>query len=156
MVFCRYEIENATAVALTFNSSVTGSNVPAGFVERFIHSEIYKAFPDVQGVVHGHTNEVLPFAGANVPLTAQMHTVGLLCLFLSSNRSLRVFSLGWFGRDAWHSHLRHKHTPSKHTSSRSATRSPNPKRGPRRRPCASFLQRQPGTRSASKSRSRRL
>jgi len=71
-----YEIDNATAVQLTFNSSVTGNSVPSGFVERFIHSEIYKAFPDVQGVVHSHTNEVLPFAGARVPLTAQMHTSG--------------------------------------------------------------------------------
>jgi len=71
-----YEVDNATAVQLTFNSSVTGNAVPTGFVERFIHSEIYKAFPDVQGVVHSHTTEVLAFAGANVPLTAQMHTTG--------------------------------------------------------------------------------
>jgi len=71
-----YEVDNATSVQLTFNSSVTGNAVPQGFLERFIHSEIYKAFPDVQGVVHSHTNEVLPFAGARVPLTAQMHTGG--------------------------------------------------------------------------------
>jgi len=73
-----YEINNATALALTFNSSVTGSNIPAGFAERFIHSEIYKAFPDVQGVVHSHTTAVLPFAAAGVPLKAQMHTAGSL------------------------------------------------------------------------------
>jgi len=71
-----YEINNATALSLTFNSSVTGANIPSGFLERFIHSEIYKAFPDVQGVVHSHTTEILPFAAANVPLTAQMHTAG--------------------------------------------------------------------------------
>ncbi|KAF8953605.1 arad-like aldolase/epimerase [Flammula alnicola] len=71
-----YEINNATALSLTFNTSVTGANIPAGFAERFIHSELYKAFPDVQGVVHSHTTEVLPFAGANVPLKAQMHTAG--------------------------------------------------------------------------------
>ena len=34
-----------------------------------------KAFPAVQSVVHSHTNEVLPFAAARIPLTAQMHTV---------------------------------------------------------------------------------
>ncbi|KIJ45024.1 hypothetical protein M422DRAFT_167520 [Sphaerobolus stellatus SS14] len=67
-----------TSLSLTFNSSVTGANLPASFLERFIHSEIYKAFPDVQGVVHSHTTEVLPFAGANVPLKAQMHTVRTL------------------------------------------------------------------------------
>ncbi|KAF5311852.1 hypothetical protein D9619_003320 [Psilocybe cf. subviscida] len=71
-----YNIDNATALALTFNSSVAPANIPAGFAERFIHSEIYKAFPDVNGVVHSHTTEVLPFAGAGVPLKAQMHTAG--------------------------------------------------------------------------------
>jgi len=73
-----YEIQNATSLSLTFNSSVTGAAVPSGFLERFIHSEIYKTFPTVQGVVHSHTTEVLPFAGAGVPLTAQMHTAGSL------------------------------------------------------------------------------
>ncbi|KLO10095.1 arad-like aldolase/epimerase [Schizopora paradoxa] len=73
-----YEIDNATSLQLTFNSSVTGAAVPSGFLERFIHSEIYKAFPTVQGVVHSHTTEILPFAGAGVPLTAQMHTAGSL------------------------------------------------------------------------------
>ncbi|KIJ35435.1 hypothetical protein M422DRAFT_262396 [Sphaerobolus stellatus SS14] len=64
-----YKINNATALALTFNSSVTGPNIPSG-------SPIYKAFPDVQGVVHSHTTDVLPFAAANVPLKAQMHMGG--------------------------------------------------------------------------------
>ncbi|KIJ31222.1 hypothetical protein M422DRAFT_186286, partial [Sphaerobolus stellatus SS14] len=69
-----YEINNATALALTFNSSVTSPNIPSGFLERFIHSEA--PFPDVQGVVHSHTTDVLPFAAANFPLKAQMHTGG--------------------------------------------------------------------------------
>ncbi|KAJ7760619.1 arad-like aldolase/epimerase [Mycena maculata] len=84
-----YEIDNATAIALTFNSSVTGSAVPTGFSERFIHSEviyhllqrcihpsqIFKKFPDVLAVVHSHTQEILPFANqASVPLVADIHT----------------------------------------------------------------------------------
>ncbi|KAJ7173939.1 arad-like aldolase/epimerase [Mycena crocata] len=70
-----YEVENATAVGLTFNSSVTGSAVPTGFAERFIHSEIFKKFPDVLAVLHSHTQEILPFANQpSVPLVAQMHT----------------------------------------------------------------------------------
>jgi len=73
-----YEIDNATSVQLTFNSSVTGAAVPSGFLERYIHSQIYKAFPTVQGVVHAHTQEVLPFGNAEVPLTAQMTTGGSL------------------------------------------------------------------------------
>lgn len=56
----------------------------------FAHLKIYQAFPDVLGVVHSHTTEVLPFAAANVPLTAQMHTVSYLAnyrAFLFSNCS---------------------------------------------------------------------
>ncbi|KAJ6577577.1 class II aldolase and Adducin N-terminal domain-containing protein [Mycena capillaripes] len=70
-----YEIENATSIALTFNSSVAGAAVPTGFAERYIHSEIYKKFPDVLAVLHSHTQEILPFSNvASVPLVAQMHT----------------------------------------------------------------------------------
>lgn len=76
---------------------MTGANVPAGFSERFIHSEvgcpclpptappltphseqIYKEFPDVLSVIHAHTTEVLPFGIAGVPLTAQMNTAASL------------------------------------------------------------------------------
>ncbi|KAJ7352261.1 arad-like aldolase/epimerase [Mycena albidolilacea] len=70
-----YEVENATSIGLTFNASVLGSAVPTGFAERFIHSEIYKKFPDVLAVLHSHSREVLPFANqASVPLISQMHT----------------------------------------------------------------------------------
>ncbi|KAJ7036817.1 arad-like aldolase/epimerase [Mycena alexandri] len=70
-----YEVDNATAVGLTFNSSVVGSAVPTGFAERYIHSEIFKKFPDVLAVLHSHTQEILPFANqVSVPLVAQMHT----------------------------------------------------------------------------------
>ncbi|KAJ7213811.1 arad-like aldolase/epimerase [Mycena haematopus] len=70
-----YDVDNATSVGLTFNSSVLGAAVPTGFAERFIHSEIYKRFPDVLAVLHSHTQEILPFANqASVPLVAQMHT----------------------------------------------------------------------------------
>ncbi|KAJ7772165.1 arad-like aldolase/epimerase [Mycena metata] len=70
-----YAINNATAVALTFNSSVVGAKVPTGFAERYIHSEIYKKFPTVMAVVHSHTQEILPFANqATVPFVSQIHT----------------------------------------------------------------------------------
>ena len=38
------------------------------FVERFIHSEIYKARPDVMAVVHAHSPGVIPFTISQVPL----------------------------------------------------------------------------------------
>lgn len=52
-------------------------------------NQIYQAFPDVQGVVHSHTAEVLPFAAANVPLKAQMHTVRRSSLFHILNENAR-------------------------------------------------------------------
>jgi hypothetical protein len=41
----RYDIANATSLQLTFNASVTGGAVPAGFAERFIHSEVRLLHP---------------------------------------------------------------------------------------------------------------
>jgi HCOMODA/2-hydroxy-3-carboxy-muconic semialdehyde decarboxylase len=38
------------------------------YTEKWIHSEIYKARPDVMGVVHAHTASVLPFATSDIPL----------------------------------------------------------------------------------------
>ncbi|KAJ3999384.1 arad-like aldolase/epimerase [Lentinula boryana] len=71
-----YEIDNATAIQLTFNTSVTGVAVPAGFVERYIHSQIYNAFPEVTAVVHAHTTNVISFAAVGVGLKAQMGVAG--------------------------------------------------------------------------------
>jgi len=38
------------------------------YSERFIHSEIYRARPDVGGVVHSHSPTVVPFTVTEVPL----------------------------------------------------------------------------------------
>jgi ribulose-5-phosphate 4-epimerase/fuculose-1-phosphate aldolase len=35
---------------------------PAGYIERYIHSEIYKRFPGVNSVIHSHANEVVPYS----------------------------------------------------------------------------------------------
>jgi ribulose-5-phosphate 4-epimerase/fuculose-1-phosphate aldolase len=43
------------------------------FLERFIHSEIYKARPDVMSVVHSHSAGVIPFGATKVPLRAMFH-----------------------------------------------------------------------------------
>jgi ribulose-5-phosphate 4-epimerase/fuculose-1-phosphate aldolase len=43
------------------------------YLERFIHSEIYKARPDVHAVVHCHTPSLIPFAASDVPLRAMYH-----------------------------------------------------------------------------------
>lgn len=43
------------------------------YLERFIHSEIYRARPDVRAIVHCHTPSLIPFAASDVPLRAMYH-----------------------------------------------------------------------------------
>lgn len=43
------------------------------YKERFIHSEIYRARPDVNAIVHCHAPSLIPFADTNVPLRAMYH-----------------------------------------------------------------------------------
>lgn len=49
------------------------------YLERFIHSEIYKARPDVMAIVHSHSVSVVPFSVVpSVPLRAVCHMCGFL------------------------------------------------------------------------------
>lgn len=50
----------------------------SSYLERFIHSEIYKARPDVQSVVHSHSAGVIPFGVSDVPLRPVSHMSGFL------------------------------------------------------------------------------
>jgi ribulose-5-phosphate 4-epimerase/fuculose-1-phosphate aldolase len=43
------------------------------YLERFIHSEIYKTRPEVQAVVHSHSPTVIPFGATAVPLRPIYH-----------------------------------------------------------------------------------
>lgn len=45
----------------------------ASVLERFIHSEIYRARPDVQAVVHCHPPSLIPFANGTTPLRPMFH-----------------------------------------------------------------------------------
>jgi ribulose-5-phosphate 4-epimerase/fuculose-1-phosphate aldolase len=45
----------------------------AGYVERFIHGEIYRARPDVMAIVHCHCPDVIPFAATSVPMRPVYH-----------------------------------------------------------------------------------
>jgi ribulose-5-phosphate 4-epimerase/fuculose-1-phosphate aldolase len=49
-----------------------------GFVERYIHSEIYKRYAGVMCVVHAHADDVMPYAVSGVPLRAMSHMAGFL------------------------------------------------------------------------------
>ena len=55
-----------------------GEDVPKGFLERYIHSEIYKAYKDVNSVVHAHNEAVLPFSLGSIPLKAVYHMGGVM------------------------------------------------------------------------------
>lgn len=51
------------------------------YLERFIHSEIYKARPDVVAVVHSHSPSVVPFSVSTTsPLRATCHMAGFIGL----------------------------------------------------------------------------
>ena len=52
----------------------------ASYRERFIHSEIYRARPDVMSVVHCHTPSLLPFADSDVPMRAMYHMAAFVAL----------------------------------------------------------------------------
>ena len=48
------------------------------YLERFIHSEIYRARPDVEAVVHSHSPSVIPFGVTHQPLRPVFHMSGFL------------------------------------------------------------------------------
>ena len=50
----------------------------SSYLERFIHSEIYKVRPDVQAVIHSHSAAVIPFGVSDVPLKPISHMGGFL------------------------------------------------------------------------------
>jgi len=49
-----------------------------GYLERFIHGEIYRARPDVRAVVHNHSPSVIPFGVSQVPLKPLYHMSAFL------------------------------------------------------------------------------
>jgi ribulose-5-phosphate 4-epimerase/fuculose-1-phosphate aldolase len=54
---------------------------PAGrtpYLERFIHSEIFKTRPEVQAIVHSHSPAVIPFGVVARPLKPIFHLGGFL------------------------------------------------------------------------------
>jgi len=78
----RYFLARAGAPALVTAGEITEydleskpvtNTAAAGYVERFIHGEIYKARPDVMAVVHCHCLDVIPFAATSVPLRPMYH-----------------------------------------------------------------------------------
>ena len=53
---------------LGLDGELTKPDPRPAYLERFIHSEVYKARPDVHAVVHSHSPTVVPFSVTQVPL----------------------------------------------------------------------------------------
>jgi ribulose-5-phosphate 4-epimerase/fuculose-1-phosphate aldolase len=62
------------------DSSALQEDSPRGYIERYIHGEIYKKYSRVQCVIHSHAEEVLPYAISGVPLKPVFHMAGFLGL----------------------------------------------------------------------------
>lgn len=60
------------------DSKPVSANESAGYTERFIHGNIYRARPDVMAVVHFHAPEVIPFGVTGVPLRPVFHMAAFL------------------------------------------------------------------------------
>jgi ribulose-5-phosphate 4-epimerase/fuculose-1-phosphate aldolase len=48
------------------------------YLERYIHSEIYKAHPEIAAVVHSHSPAVIPFGVTSLPLRPIFHLSSIL------------------------------------------------------------------------------
>ncbi|KAJ9620877.1 hypothetical protein H2203_007463 [Taxawa tesnikishii (nom. ined.)] len=64
-----YHVEDASPVR---------EDVPRGYAERVIHSELYKKYKDVRSVVHSHSEAVVPFSISSVPLRPVFHMGGVM------------------------------------------------------------------------------
>jgi ribulose-5-phosphate 4-epimerase/fuculose-1-phosphate aldolase len=50
----------------------------SGFIERFLHGEIYRRRPDVTAVAHSHSPSVIAFGLSQVPMRAMYHNAAFL------------------------------------------------------------------------------
>ena len=67
--FVTYQVADAASV---------DPDAPRGYIERYIHSEVYKRFSNVSCVIHAHAEDVLAYANSGVPLKPVFHMVGFL------------------------------------------------------------------------------
>lgn len=64
------------------DSSPVDPKAKKGYQERFIHSEIYKRFSEINSVVHSHSETVLPYTMSGVPMKPAFHIAGFLGKYL--------------------------------------------------------------------------
>jgi HCOMODA/2-hydroxy-3-carboxy-muconic semialdehyde decarboxylase len=85
-------ITEADLVEYDLDSRPVAEGAPAGYNERYIHGEIYKARPDVMAVVHNHSHSVVPFSCTPCRLRPLFHMSAFIGLGVPN----------WDIRDAQH------------------------------------------------------
>src|SRR6516165_9844577 len=65
-------------MTLDLDGAPTGGDTRPPYLERFIHSAIYRARPDIKAVVHSHSPAVLPFGVTRTPLKPIYHMAGFM------------------------------------------------------------------------------
>jgi len=71
-------VEVADIVEVDLDGNVHDTQGRRTYVERFIHSAIYKARPDVMSVIHSHSPAVIPFGVTGARLRPICHMSGFL------------------------------------------------------------------------------
>ena len=66
------------------NASSVNPDAPKGYIERYIHSEMYKRFSNVSTVIHAHAEDVLAYANSGVPLKPVFHMPAFLGMWLAT------------------------------------------------------------------------
>jgi ribulose-5-phosphate 4-epimerase/fuculose-1-phosphate aldolase len=68
----------ADIMQFDLDGNAVGGDGRTAYLERFIHSEIYRAIPEVRAVVHSHSPAVIPFGVVGVRLRPIFHLGGFL------------------------------------------------------------------------------
>ena len=72
------QVTSADIVEYDLDSEPVDPKAPRGFLERYIHGEIYKARPDVHSVIHTHSPSVVPFGVTKTLMQPIYHMSGFL------------------------------------------------------------------------------
>ena len=60
------------------DSNAVDARGRSGFIERFLHGEIFRARPDVMAIAHSHSPSTIAFGLSNVPMRAMYHNAAFL------------------------------------------------------------------------------
>jgi len=71
-------VEESDVMEFDLDGAPVDARGRAVFLERFIHSEIYRARPDVQAVIHSHSPNLVPFGVTPARLQPLYHMTGFL------------------------------------------------------------------------------